>query len=59
MSVLSCILIKRKTSLMHVDESNLILFQGGTAQTARDIKVNFIPNESLSKTGFSSITGHS
>jgi hypothetical protein len=29
----------------------IIFFQRDTAQTARDIKLNFIPNESLSKTG--------
>jgi len=32
---------------------------GSTAQTIRDIKVNFIPNESPSKTGCRSISGHS
>ncbi len=32
------------------------IIPGDTAQTARDIKVNFILNESLSKTAFMSIT---
>jgi hypothetical protein len=32
---------------------------GGEAQTLIDTKVNFIPNESPSKTAFRSITGHS
>jgi hypothetical protein len=30
----------------------IIFFQGGTALTGRDIKMNFISKESMSKTGF-------
>jgi hypothetical protein len=38
------------------DRKKIILFQGNTAQTANGIKLNFIPNESLLKMGFMSIT---
>jgi hypothetical protein len=37
----------------------MIFFQRNTTQTARDIKVNFILNESLSKREFRSMIGHS
>jgi hypothetical protein len=37
----------------------IIYFQGSTAPIAGDIKVDFIPDESLSKTGLRSIAAHS
>jgi hypothetical protein len=45
--------------LKRLRESSRVKFQKSTAQTPRDIKVTFIPNENPSEMAFGSIIGHS
>jgi len=48
----ACHLYLEDSIIIESTRLEIIFFQVVTAQTARDIRVNFIPNKSLTKTAF-------